>query len=298
MSVLNGAAGKIAVDGGTAAASTIANWRMSISNNNAKHVASNSGGMQFSVPGVTDFTGSFDFYNNSSLGIVVPGTAYSFLGQGNGFEIKAGIMIDEVTINCDIAGGGIISGTCNFSAFGSSTAAGSDNTIYDFQAATSLTNTSVPAAYTVLGCKAQWAPISGTLGSYADIPDVQSWSLTLRSENFPYSSSSTGGVTKRTAGNKSASFSINVHQSDFTYYETAGSLLKPGTVGAAKLFTSAANSYTLLYAVANGLDPEVDIEGGRNVTGALRFDYTGFAFISGTFTRGSLVDPNSVTFWS
>jgi len=42
----------------------------------------------------------------------------------------------------------------------------------------------------------------------------------------------------------------------------------------------------------------VQIEQGANNSVAVPFDFTGFANVSGTMTRGSLVRPDTTNFWS
>jgi len=262
--------------------------------------------MVFSVPGTTDFSGSFDFYGLSPLGVIVPGTTYVFYGQeSSNQEYFGGIIIDSVSMSCDISNGGLISGTANFSSIGSSTATfGANNNALSVQAATSLTNTAVPWAYSARAGKVAWNPIiAGSLNGYADVNNATSWSLTLSANNPSFRSKNTGGVTKRISGPLTgASIQVAFMEGDFSVLETNATLYRPGTVGGIRLYLDADDYFQLHYASIDGLSTDADVENGSPISQNMDLSFTGFAYISGTNTRGSIAtvgtDVGAVTYWN
>ena len=298
MPYLSGLTGRVSVDG-TNAVTTIRDWTINPTNGIVSGVASNTGGMTVNLSGVSDFSGSFSGYHRSPLGIVVPGTAYVGVFQNGTHEFFGGIIIDSVTVNCDIEGGGIIEWSANFSSIGSSTAvASANNNALGVRTATSLTNTSLPEMYSSVGCKATWRPIvSGTLQSLADIPDVRSWALTINAANVSGSASDAGGVTKRLMGPKSASIEIETYQNSYNVLTATGTQLLPGTVGQVRLHTSATDFFQVNYGRVARLSTGANVESGDFIPLSIGMEYTGYALISGTMTQGTIVDPGSVTFY-
>lgn len=295
MSELSGQYGLLSLDG-TTAVSTIRNWKINPKADNPKGVASNSGNAQVVIEGVTDFSGSWDFYGKSVLGFAVPGTAYTGYFQTQTKEISASLMVDSVTMKCDIEGGNILGGTVNFSGNGALTWATSP---------TSLTNVSVPAMFAAVAGKASWQPVStlnGALGSAADIPDVRSWDLTISRDNKAFASSSTTGghtgvVRKRVQGPLRAQASVNMYQGAIDYFGTSATLLTPGAIGILKLYVTSSTFYTLTYSRSNGVPINEDVEGAGPVDASINFDWSAYANISGTMTKGALTDPASVSIY-
>lgn len=297
MAAKSGKSGVLSVSG-TSAITSVRNWRIEPKNAVVGGATSNSGGARFNIPGVFDFSGSFQLYGPSTLGYVVPGTAYVFYGQPDsaGDEVKGGIIIDSMTVNCDIEAGGILSADVAFSSIGASTAVyTADNTALTYQTRTSLTNTGVPAVQSGIGCKASWEVLGQTA---ADITGVRSWSLTLTSANIAFSHSGAGGVTKRVAGEKSAKASVRFYDADVAAHDAATTDYRSGTVGKLRLYTDASLFWLLTYSVINASPFEVPIEGAGMVSNELQFDWSSHANVSGTITRGVLTDPNSVSWFS
>lgn len=299
MARLSGYTGKISLNG-TAAVVTVSNWTINPTANNPTGVASNSAGMEFDVEGPSDFTGTFDWYNTSPLGFIVPGTAYVFYGQNSAYEVMGGIICTSVTINCDIKTGAMLSGSAAFASIGSSTAVHTaNNTALTYQAVTSVTNTAVPTIFPGAVCKAAWTPIlAGVAGSNADLIDVTGWSLTLACDAPATVTSNTGGVTKRIRGPfRGCSATINHEHSSFDFFSASATRLIPGTVGIVRLYATASAYFALSYMRVNGLNLAVPIESGEYVGGDIALGYTGYTNVAGVITQGSIVDPNAVTMW-
>lgn len=284
---------------GTAAAPTIRNWSIDPVANNVSGGSTDAGSGTFVLPGVKDFTGRFDYYNTSPIGFAKPGNTYTFYGQNPDGEYRGGIIITQTVINVDIEGGGIIGGSSTFASIGSSDddVTTDNNALTYSDTPTSLTNSGVPQAHSSLGCKAQWALISGgSLGSYADMPSVRNWSLTLNNGATAFSAHDTGGVVKRIAGRNTASASVGVYQSDPDALSDAG--LIAGSVGALRLFTAAASYWQVTYAVVGGNSADAQIESPAVMGASLNFAWSSHGQLTGGFTRGTIVDPAAVTWFS
>lgn len=284
---------------GTSALPTIRNWAIDPVSNNVSGGSSDSGGGTFVVPGVKDFTGRFDFYNPSPIGFAKPGTMYAFYGQNASGEYRGGIIITSVTINCDIEAGGILGGSATFASIGSSDddPTTDNNALTYSDTPTSLTNSGMPQVHSSLGCKAQWALVSGgSLVAYADLPSVRQWSLTLTNTPTAFSASDTSGVTKRLAGRNSASASVNVYEADPDVLSDAGVI--QGGVGALRLFTAAASFWQVTYAVVGGNSSDAQIETPNVIGHNLNFGWSSHGRLTAGFTKGTIVDPASVTWFS
>jgi hypothetical protein len=294
MAAISGLNGLISLNG-TSAVATCRNWNINPTNAVVAGAASNTGGAEFNLRGVSDFSGTFELYGPSALGIVVPGTAYVFYGQG-GDEVQAGIIIDSVTTTCDIEGGGVLSASVAFSSIGSSTAVyTANNNALLYQSATSVTNTSLPSIQSGIGCKAAWGPVTQSM---ADLPAVRNWSLTLTCNNVSFSHSGAGGVTKRVRGRKSASASVQFYEGAFGTFDVAATNYQQGTVGELRLYTDATLYWQVKWGVVTASPIDVPIEDPGMISNQMDFAWTAFTDISGTMTRGTIVDPNSVAYFS
>jgi len=282
MSVVSGLNAKVSQDG-TTAVKTVGAWRFNPTNPLSSAVASNSGGGTFNLPATADSQSSYDFYDKEPPAI--PGTTYTHLYQTETHEYSVPVMCESVSASCDIAGGNLIRGSASFGGNGAWTA----------QVVTSVTNSVTPTAFSSVGCKATWQPIvAGTLGTAASLPDVQGWEWAAARANVAYASDLTAGHMKRTKGALSATASVTLLQGATNFVTTNGTLLTPGTVGILRLFVDATTAYVMTYARINGLTPEGDIEGASQHALTIGFDWTGFAYISTTYTRGTLLTPAGV----
>lgn len=290
MSVINGKNGLLSLDNGSNTIGGVRSWSINPTATNPKGTPSNAGMMQVTLPNqVTDWTMTCDFYDNDIP--CVPGTTYTFVGYNGSTRASGSVICESVDISCDIEGGGIISGTATFGGNGALTlATGSAPTVGTGSALT---------MYGGVGCKARWQPIvSGTTGTDADIPDVRSWNLNLACALASYNSSSAGGVTARTAGNLSASASIDIYQGALEYLSASATRCTPGNVGILKLYVSSSLFFGLSYAVVSANTASVQIEQGTNNSIQIPFDFSGWTNVSGTLTRGALVLPDTTNFWS
>lgn len=299
ISALNGA---ISVNG-TSAVATVRNVNINPTNAAVAGAASNSGGAEFNLKGVSDFSGTFSIYGPSALGVVVPGTTYILYAQPDidaDHEVQCGIIIDSMTINCDIEGGGILSADVGFSSIGSSTATyTANNNALLYQAATALTNSTVPTIQSGLGCKAQWGPITaGVAEAIADLPAVRNWTLNLASANVSFSHSGAGGVTKRVRGRKSASASVQFYEGAIAAFDADATNYQQGTYGELRLFTTASAYWQMKWGVVTASPIDIPIEEPGMVSNQMDFAWTGWTNISGTITKGMIVDPASVAWFS
>lgn len=299
MAAISGLNGLVSVNG-TSAVATVRNWKINPTNSPATGAASNAGGGEFSLVGVSDFTGSFSIYGPSAIGAVVPGTAYQFHGQTGSGEVQGGIIIDSTTVECDIEGGGILSASVTFSSIGSSTSTyTANNNALLYQTTTVLTNTAVPTIQSGIGCKAEWGPITaGVAEAIAEISNVRTWNLNLACNNVAFSSSSAGGVTKRVRGRKSASASLTFYDGAIDLHDVQATKILQGTIGELKLYTTASAFWQLKWGIITASPIDVPIEEPGMVSNQLDFIYTGYTNISGTITKGNLTDPASVAFFS
>lgn len=256
---------------------TVRGWRVVESDAGPEFVASNSDGMQASLAGNKDWTGSIELYGYAPA--FLPGEALTFAGWNGTSRATGDALVESVALNCDIEAGGVINHTLQIAGNG----ALSKNT-------TSVTDSGVPSAYTSIGCKASFDAAGGS--SYTDIDDVRTWSLNIACSLQPYVSSGTAGVVKRTAGPLSGTASLSVYQG------TVGSLPSVGTIGSLRLYVSATAYYQLLYARVMSIEPAADIEGGGNNGATIQYAYSGFKRIAGTMTKGSITKPDTTVYWN
>lgn len=295
MAAISGLNGLLSLNG-TSAVSSIRDWSINPTNAVVAGAASNSGGAEFNVRGVSDFTGTFNLYGASCLGIVVPGTAYVLYGQTGGGEVMGGIIVDSIVTTCDIEGGGLLSAVVNFSSIGSSTAVyTANNNALTFQAQTSLSNTSTPDLHSGIGCSAAWGPVGE---SVASVPAVRSWTHTLTCNNVRHSHSGAGGVTKRVRGRKSASMSLQFYEGAVADFDEAATSFVPGTAGELRLYANADDYWQFKWGVITASPISTPIEEPGMVSNQLDFAWTAYTDIEGTMTKGTIVDPNSVAFFS
>lgn len=285
MAVFSAKTGKISSDG-TNAITTVRNVELHYTANNPRGNASNTDqGQQFAVNGAKDFTGSFNFYGKTFP--VTVGASMTLVAH-NGTERATGTaLVESVMVECDIENGNMIQGTVTF---------GGNSALTFSTTTTALTDTSDPPEnYPSIGCKAQWGTNAAS-PSYSDLNDVRKWSIKYGCKLNPYNSSSTAGVTKRVAGPfTGAEVSIDVFNSNPSELVTAG--ITPGGFGAARLFVDSTTYYETRYLVCDGVDHSTDIEEGKPPPCALKFSFTGYSRISGTNTKGAILNPAGGSIW-
>lgn len=286
--IINGRGGQITQDG-TTAVSSIRKWQIQSTVGSPKGTMSNGGNMQVVLGGGnTDWTLSYDFYGKSMP--ILPGTAYaSFYGYNGNSRATGAIICESLSLKCEIENSQtLISGTGT---------AGANGALALTTAAAPTPSTTINA-FSGVGCFAKWTPIiGGTAGSEFTISGLRSWSLDMKCQLAPYVSSTNGNITKRTAGNYSASATIDIYESTLLDLDTDATRFTPGTPGILKLYVDATHAFILTYAVTGGNTFGAEIEAGSNNSIQIPFDYSGAAVISGTVTRGSLTYPPSDTTW-
>lgn len=256
---------------------TVRSWRVTESDAGPNFVASNSDGMQGSLAGNVDWTGSISLYGYAPA--FLPGEAVTFAGWNGTSRFSAEALVSGVSLECDIEGGGVLNHSIEVAGNGAST----KNT-------SSVTDSAVPAAYTSIGCKASFDAAGGS--SYTDIADVRNWSLSLACAMQQYVSSSTAGIVKRKPGPLSGRATVGVYQ------DTVGTLPTVGTIGSLRLYVSASAYYQLLYARVVSIEPATDVEGGGLNAATIQYEYTGFKRITGTMTKGSITKPDTTVYWN
>lgn len=300
MPAFSGLTAKVALGNTPAVVASVRNWNVDTSDGGPAGVASNSSGMTVRKNGARDFGGSFDVYGKTPLGFILPGNVYTFYGLTDTDEFKAGIIVDEVSIRCPIASSGYIESSVRFSAYGSSTDAGSDNTLYTFQNKTSMSDSTEVKMFGAVetGAKVHWNPL--TSGAYVgdlEIPDIESWELTLRCENKARVTSSTGGVTKRRAGPKDASARITLLESDLSALAAATRMFREGQMGRLDLYVDTSTFFLMEYMKLASLSVASSPESGEYDRLNVGFDFSGYAIEAGVHVKGQIVDPGAVAWW-
>lgn len=283
MSVVSCETGHISLDNGSSVVASVRNITYNKSINSPRGTASGADpGVEFGVAGRTDWTATFDWY-----GKVLPalaGQAVTIIGF-NGSERWTGTgIVGEISLDCDIEGGNMLSGSCTI---------GADSDL-DFAAGVALSDSNVPAAFQSVGCKAAWGPIASS-PTMADISNVRRWRLTSRCDLKPYGSSGTSTYTRRLAGNRSLEAEVQCYEANPTAYETA--LMLPGNFGELRLYVDATTYYAVRWMESQGADGRIPIEQKGSTEHVHRFKHSLYGAITGTQTRGYFKLPSGTNIW-
>ncbi len=200
---------------------------------------------------------------------------------GNVFSSTADIFpLAEVKILSATKTGEIISHTVNFSANAALTLGGSI-----------ATDVTVPDPPTSIGTKVQ---VGTAVASpiYSDITDSRGWTLTITADNQAYVSSETAGSTRRIAGNISATISVPVYEDDFADLPVVNSH------SYIRLYVTAATYWDIGFVRwGEASDLLVDREGATILGATLNGQWSGFADIVTTSTKGYIKKPDVSTWW-
>lgn len=244
---------------------TVRSWSIQESAESQAFGASNTAQATGRKTGHKDWSGSFNVYGHTPS--VMPGDTFTFTGWGP--QGKTGqAIVDSIEVNWDIEGGGIIEATVNFSGNG----ALSDTT-------TQISDGSTPDPPSAVGTKAEL--------DTTELDDVRSMSLTITADNHAYTSSSTGGWTKRLAGRLDASGSIDFYSDDLT------GLPESGTFKQIALYVDATQKWDLKWGHIDSIEPDVNIESGEPVGVTLNFSFSGF----NGGQQGSIEKPGGNAIW-
>lgn len=286
MAVTNGIGACVSLDaaGGTSftEVSTTKGWRINHSAIQAISIPSNGGSGQIVTAGAKDFSGSFDFDGVDFP--MYPGATGNLLAY-NGDDSAQGLIIcDSATINVDVSGGANVGGTVNFQGNGALT----------FGTASDTDATDPKVYNSIGGGRVDWKP--NGQGSYATLPDVLNWSLTLgRTMSAPYASSTTPGYMKRTAGSYFGSGSITILQSALDYLDNTANDLQPGTAGRFLLYVNASEYFELWFARINALEFSATPDANSPVT--IPFTLSLGEYVSSTWTPGKVIKPGGAATW-
>jgi hypothetical protein len=260
MTVATGCGGS--VDG----QSNVRSWTLATSNAVAKYAASNTLCATGLLPGVSDWTGSYEFYGNDAA--FAPGEAVELELYG-ATKATGNARVESLTVNIDIEGGGIISGSVAFAANGAIT----------FASGTQADAGAVEVT-TSVGCKIE---LDGS-----EVPDVRTATFTLTTNNPSYSSSSTSGGTRRLPGVLSGGGSYTVYQADMV------ALPDEGDVVTLEYFVSASEMWIFKYAVITDVSTNVNIENAALIDATITWQFSGYA-IDGT--EGAITKPDETDLW-
>jgi len=288
MSVVSGKGGKLSFGGSTV--STLGSWKINETAKNAAHAAGNTQGAKTVLSGVRDWSGTAQVYNHNNA--VTPGAGLAMIGYNGADESSGNIVVTDLSIDCNLAGGEWITQSIGFAGNGALSHATADSI---------ATDSTKPPKVSAIGAKALWTPyVAGTAGSEAAIPDVEKWSLKIAADVSAYVSSSTAPWTGRATGSSvlSATFSLTFLQGAVSYLTASATRMNTGAFGIMKLYVNA-SEYWLLDQVCissnNDLGP--DVEGGDYNRVTLTGQWTNYALVSGTMTAGHLTNPATVALW-
>ncbi len=264
MAVLSGILG--AVTGVT----ELRKWDANVSTEFAEYVSSATDGATGAIEGNQDWSGSYDVYGGTPANM--PGDSITFTGSIDGTNgVTGAAIVDSVTINWDIEGGGIINHVTAFSGDSIPTVG-----------ASVATDAAVANPISAIGTKFQIGDIP------ADVDDVRSMTLVITAANPSYVSSSTSGGTKRLAGNLSASISISVYTDDWS------TLPQNGDIEKVRLFTTGALFWAIDWIAFKDLSSlVVDREAAAIIGATINGIWTGY--LAGV--KGQIADPTPTVFW-
>jgi len=287
MALTSGRGGGLSLGG--VAVSTLADWTINETSNTVLHSASNTAAAKMGLPGVRDWTGTANLYGNNALNAsaaqIVPGSSYAFIGYNGATRDTGTVIVTAITVNCDIKGGGWLSGSIEFAGNGALTHA----------SGAAVTDASAPKAYSSIGCKATWTPVvSGTVGSEADIPNVTGWSLKITADVKDIVVPSSAPWKTRLAGSAilSATATVNFADSDHVALTTAATRMTPGAYGILSLLVDSTNSWDLSQVLVDGVSGQgAKIETGDYEELTASYTWSAYSPISSTMTQGSITNP-------
>ena len=236
--------------------------------------ASSTDGMPAVVVGNKDWTGTAEFYGY--VPAILPGSGFTF--QGNPDTAATSIwtgtaIVDSISVTIPVESADPISGTINFSGNGELTAG-----------TATISDATNPTMYP---SKARAVTFAGT-----DVANVDQMDFTIAAANQAYNTggaSGTSGITKRVAGNLSASGSFRVKEG------LPSAALAYGTFGALRLYVTASLFWEFNYAVLGGNDHAGERESGGIPTITYPWTYSGWS--EDGQTKGSIEKPDTTNFW-
>lgn len=225
--------------------------------------------------GNSDWTATFTIYGY--IGNVLPGTIFTltaYTGTSGG-SYSGSAIVDEMTVEADIKGGGLVTASVKCSSNGLLT-----------RATTSVTDSAVPAPKSVKGLKVNY--------DGSDRTDATGWSLTLRCATQPYHSAATYDLstdtnyTKRVAGPVDASGSWTEIQGLPASLPAEGENSK-----ILKLYVTASLFFEFKWVAIESVAQPVPIEEGGLTEATIGWGFNGY---SGG-VEGYMNKPDTTAFW-
>ncbi|HUT59180.1 MAG TPA: hypothetical protein VNA25_15130 [Phycisphaerae bacterium] len=261
--------------------STARGWQITYKGDPKAYVASNTKAGPGRLPGNTDWSGSYAAYGHTPP--VVPGESFTFLGSVDGATGAGGTaLVDSITLTIDIEGGSVIAYSVAFSAADALT----------LGIAAVVADAEDPDAYSAVGRTVTYVAAGSEAGAWTTLANVRTVTITLTASNMAYVSSTTAGVTKRLAGNFDASIAISIYEGDLS------AVIEPHTVYAIRVYVTAALFWDIrwmIFSDASGID--VNREQPNLVSYTANAQFTGWEYISSTWTEGEVLDPATATVW-
>lgn len=227
------------------------------------------------LKGNTDWRATFKVQNY--LGNVFPGdtlTLVAFTGVAGG-SFTGAAMCNEVVIEADIKGGGIITATISVESNGLHT-----------RETTTVTDTSVPAPLSVKGLGVTYAGSART--------DATSWTLTLKSENQPYHSAATYDLTTDTNFTKRIAGRIDASGSWTELQGLTASLPREGENSSIlKLFVTASLFYEIKWVAIENIAVPAPVESAGLVEATIGWSFNG----ASAGVKGFMNKPDLTAFW-
>lgn len=266
--ILSGKTGALQLLSAPTLQDTLRDWRIAPGGTVNPYVASNSDGMQGQVDGNDDWTLTANFYGHTP--VVFPGDAVAVKAYTGTNSYSGDGIVDSITVNVDVEGGGIVNGSVQVSSNGALSKGTSG----------AVTDSSTPNPPSAIGLKIAW-------GDTPADRNIRRYSFTINSANVAYVDTATAGVVKRVAGILSASGSWDEYESDTDDH------LAKGAIEMLRCYVTASAYYEFQYAMVTGVDNAVNIESGEIVGVTHNWAYSGFK----AGTKGQILKPDTNAFW-
>lgn len=247
-----------------------AEWTITDQTQVPEGVSSSTKAAPVAVPGNTDWLLKFRTYGKVPL--VYPGSTLTFVGYTGTGSWSGNAIIEKARLTAQIAESGIL--VWDIEAGGSGVLT---------PGATTVTDATSPTKYSSALCKAQWA------GS--DINGLQGYTLELSRQAKTYAQ---GGAIYRLAnsGINRAAFTLDLREADPTV------VMRSGAMEILKLFVDGSTFFQLGYGVMGPTEHNVPIETGDIVPVRHNGTWSGWKNIAGTMTKGSILKPDTTTWWT
>lgn len=281
MSVIGGYNGNIWH--GSTELGCVGRWSLQHTSQLGEYVCSASRGAKLRVSGNKDWTGSYEALGYQPA--IMPGDAFTFEGSIDGEDVGASgtAIVDSVSITADRESAAPIIHVVNFSA-------NSELALSCSGASVAL----VPIPYPSSDTKIEVAE-GPTYASFADVPDVRSWTLTISRANPAYVSSGLPGQTQRVIGPLDCMLSFGFYADDADGWSGHP---QPNDLLAVKCFVTSTLFYLIKWLQVSGMTGmDVDISTGAPVGGNIDMAFNGIALVSSTPTVGTITLPSTIAWW-